>query len=697
MAGYFAEDEWCVEMNVRCNGCFEIYDSEFGLCPFCGCYPGCSAHEVYHISPGTELVGRYIIGNVLGFGGFGITYKGWDKKLETVVAIKEYYPGGIVNRPPGTQDVIVVSSKKKAEFDYGLMRFIDEARNMAQFSSHRNIVNVFEYFEANNTAYIIMEFLDGCTLGQLMEEKGPTLSLDESIEIVLNVAEGLKVVHGKGIIHRDISPDNIYICNNGNIKLIDFGAARFSADHSNNYTIILKPGFAPPEQYEQMSVQGPWTDLYALGATLYYLTTGQKPEESTDRKIKDTLTEPVKINPAIPLHISDAITKAMALEAHMRFDSAESFAMALRGEKRVVSVVKEKKIKKTGQIAGLCAAFALVVAVAVIFGFVIKDSRMIADLDEAAITVWYEDNGNEKEKQIYEEIVEEYCETYDCIQVDLVGIPADEYKSRIREALHNNSAPDVFESSGLSDSDLNYAGELFDVVYPSRAEDSSFFTKLFNKGSRKDCLFLENYEDVFASGKKLPLGFNTSVVYINKSLVSVTDIPEKIVSYDQLQRLIGEDETILVNEELIGDFEQIFDADVSGKIKQGSREMFINGEAPVYFADTSEFFEIRNMISMDKGIPAVVPIKIAEMQISFSSFWSVSQTSSEDENKAAEAFLSFMLSDSAQNKLFSGNSTEKALPVNRSAMKTFADTHKDFDFILKEKNNSIFAGDKDEL
>ena len=148
-------------MGKRCNGCFEIYDENFEICPECGYFDGAEPREPNHLCVGTVLTERYIVGNVLGFGGFGITYKAWDSKLDSVVAIKEYYPSGIVNRPPGTKNLLLFSGHRKREFEHGLLRFVEEARNMTNFNTHRNIVNVYEYFEENNTAYIVMEFLDG--------------------------------------------------------------------------------------------------------------------------------------------------------------------------------------------------------------------------------------------------------------------------------------------------------------------------------------------------------------------------------------------------------------------------------------------------------------------------------------------------------------------------------------------------------
>ena len=150
-------------MRIRCSNCFYEYDEKLGLCPNCGYVEGEDFAEAYCLTPGTRLTDRYIIGETLGLGGFGITYKAWDVQLETVLAIKEYFPSGLVNRTTGDPTVFLVANKRAQEFEYGKQRFLDEARNMAKFSSHHNIVNVFNYFEANNTAYIVMEYLDGMT------------------------------------------------------------------------------------------------------------------------------------------------------------------------------------------------------------------------------------------------------------------------------------------------------------------------------------------------------------------------------------------------------------------------------------------------------------------------------------------------------------------------------------------------------
>ena len=381
-------------MKTICMNCFHEYDGDLGLCPFCGYSPDEQETEVCCLKPGIVVKGRYIIGRRLGIGGFGIIYKAWDTKLETVMAIKEYYPSGLVNRLPGETDVILVAKKREKEFIYGKTRFLEEARNMAKFNTHKNIVNVFEYFEENNTTYIVMEFLDGMTMSETMEKRNAPMSIDKCLMITKDICEALKSLHGEGIVHRDVSPDNIFLCSDGTIKLIDFGAARFSEGTESKLTIILKPGFAPPEQYEKVNRQGPWTDIYALGATMYYALTGVKPEESTNRIIEDDLKDPRDIDSEIPKNISNAIIRAMAMEPQFRFQNIDDFEKALFSGKTVRLPEAERKRKKRIRVAGIAAAVIILAAISGVFYKNWDAEKQAVTLPDAQIVLWYEKTGN---------------------------------------------------------------------------------------------------------------------------------------------------------------------------------------------------------------------------------------------------------------------------------------------------------------
>ena len=250
-----------------CEKCGRPIADSAAACPYCG-YS--RTEEVPNaLQPGWEIAGRYRIESVIGIGGFGITYRAYDKKLACTIALKEYFPSGITNRIPGSKEVILYAGKRTEEFRQGYARFLNEAQNMMQFHSVPNIVQVREYFEENGTAYIVMEYLRGHTLKTEIE-RAP-LEWERTVAIGAVVCDALAALHRKGIVHRDVSPDNIFLCDDGKIKLIDFGAARVSVQQTP-LTVVFKDCFTPPEQYSRSAHQGPQTDIYALGATLYQQT-----------------------------------------------------------------------------------------------------------------------------------------------------------------------------------------------------------------------------------------------------------------------------------------------------------------------------------------------------------------------------------------------------------------------------------------
>ena len=224
---------------------------------------------------------------------------------------------------------------------------------MAKFNTHPNIVNVYEFFEENNTAYIAMEFLNGMSFKQFIAERGGRVDWQTAVQVVLSVLDGLKEIHRAKIIHRDVSPDNIFLVPTGQgnndykVKLIDFGAARFaSGQEEKTLSIILKPGYAPPEQYRSKSRQGPWTDLYAVGAVLYRAVTGIMPDESVNRMVEDHLRPPKEVVPEIPQYLSDSIMRAMALNQELRFQNVDQFREAIQQKTKVRTVEGELKRRK---------------------------------------------------------------------------------------------------------------------------------------------------------------------------------------------------------------------------------------------------------------------------------------------------------------------------------------------------------------
>lgn len=319
----------------RCLGCMEEYQDEFHMCPLCGYEEGTPPKEPYHMLPGTILGGKYLVGKVLGFGGFGVTYIGYDTKLERKVAIKEYLPGEYSTRMPGTTEVLTHDEEKSKQFQKGLSKFVEEAKILAKMQDCNGVVKIYDSFMENSTAYIVMEYMEGMELAEYLKEKG-RLSVEEAKEILHPILIALKEIHAQGIMHRDIAPNNIYLLNDGRVKLYDFGASRYvSSSHSKSLSVIVKPGFAPAEQYSSRGEQGPWTDVYSLAATFYNMITGIVPEDALDRIEKEELQKPSKLGVNIKKSEENALMNALNIKAEDRTRDIETLEKELYHDDKV--------------------------------------------------------------------------------------------------------------------------------------------------------------------------------------------------------------------------------------------------------------------------------------------------------------------------------------------------------------------------
>lgn len=305
----------------------------------------------YSLQRNTGLIGRYVIQKVLGQGGFGITYLGIDKLYGNKVAIKEYYPQKIAMRKAQYEDVVTVTSiEEKNNYNKGKKRFLDEAQVMARFNKNEGIVKILDFFEANNTAYIVMEYLEGITLKQYLGKYG-VIQFRNLIEMMLPLREALIEIHSQGLIHRDISPDNIMVQHNSKLKLMDFGVARDYTESGNkSLTVILKPGYAPPEQYQTHGVQGPWTDIYALCATIYKCLTGITPPDAIARVMDDKFKEPDQLDGKLSPDIKKILWKGMNIFPEERYQDIVEFgedvcdALFIPEENKKLDLDNEKNI-----------------------------------------------------------------------------------------------------------------------------------------------------------------------------------------------------------------------------------------------------------------------------------------------------------------------------------------------------------------
>lgn len=365
-------------MKRRCLGCMEQYDDRFKVCPHCGYVVGTRAEEAVQMQPGTLLHDRYIIGRVIGSGGFGVTYLGWDGKLEQKVAIKEYLPSEFSTRMPGSSLVTVFEGEKGEQFRDGMKKLIDESKRLSKFQNEPGIVKIFDSFEENYTAYIVMEYLDGMTLASYLDHVG-TIPEDEAVSMLMPLMASLQTVHDAGLLHRDIAPDNIFLTRTGEVKLIDFGAARYATtSHSRSLTVIIKPGYSPEEQYRSNGNQGPHTDVHALAATLYKMITGIRPADAMDRysesetKGRDLIVPLHKIDKNISKNRENAILNGLNVRIEDRTADIESFIGELNSDKSVKRRYgKIKKIDIYSWPLWLKILIPVAVAVIAIFGILL--------------------------------------------------------------------------------------------------------------------------------------------------------------------------------------------------------------------------------------------------------------------------------------------------------------------------------------
>ena len=314
----------------RCLGCMEEISGY--PCPNCGFDPKVTPASNYVLPLGTVLNGHCVVGKVLGQGGFGITYMGFDLNLERKVAIKEFYPKGQASRYSTTSTCLQWPDDPQSQ-DFrksGTESFLREAKKMAKVEHIPEVVRVRECFYENGTAYIVMDYIEGKTLLAALKEKGP-MTWDQAREIFLPAVSAMEKVHQAGMIHRDLSPDNLMLTDKG-VRILDLGAAKdLSTGNGASSNQVAKSGFSPLEQYTQRGGTGSWSDVYAMAATVYYSLTGVLPPNATDRVEEDSLNWTLLIKRGVPTHVITALQKAMNITAKGRTQTMAELLKGLEG------------------------------------------------------------------------------------------------------------------------------------------------------------------------------------------------------------------------------------------------------------------------------------------------------------------------------------------------------------------------------
>lgn len=330
-----------------CIHCMQKVDDKFDICPYCGEKYVDTQPEINHIPQRSVLADRYIIGPAWR-GSFGFSYKAWDTQIENTVVIQEFFPS-VVNRSPGQLQVVPYSEQGKVDLAKGIASFWEETRIITNFFSYLNSENIYNFFEENGTAYFAMKYLEGISFKKYVNLHGGKIDTDTAVMIASKILQALSVIHGQGILYRNLSPDNILINGKDVVILYSFDSAKIPDDGTEiRMCSLCRPGYVPLEQYETKSKQGYYTDIYAVGACLYHAVTGIVPIDSIERvanikKGKDGLTPPRCINPDIPKNLERIILKAMAIKPELRFQTTEEMLKALFEQMLVEDVQVEPK------------------------------------------------------------------------------------------------------------------------------------------------------------------------------------------------------------------------------------------------------------------------------------------------------------------------------------------------------------------
>lgn len=520
---------------------------------------------------------------------------------------------------------------------------------MAKFGSHRSIPNVFEFFEENNTAYIVMELLKGIALNDYLHKNGGKIDSDLAIMIANEVGNALKSLHEQNIIHRDVAPDNIFICTGKEIKvkLMDLGAAKLADSTDDVVDIILKPGYSPTEQYDNSNNIGPWTDIYALGATLYVMLTGVKPDESTNRKINDEVIPPNEINPLLSENLSNAIMKAMALERHMRFKNVNEFLEAINGGRKVTTLAVERKRRNLKRIFGI-VTLCLVLCIGVVFGykaFLNKQSKQY--LKPANISLWFSVAEGSNEEAAMQLIKADFESTFEGVTVELKAIPENKYKEVIENATNNGSLPTLFESSGMSRDVLDKALDL----------DNILSSEQFNSA-----LFLNQYDKFYDNHKQLPLAIEVPVAFLVTNGAESIDYGNKhFLNLDEF----GYDKIAI--DEL---HSELIHKNFSNISNDYDRTAFLNNEnneSAVMLSSTMVINEVRTTLTNYEK--TFVYPQSKRIQCNFIYEWSM-YAENKDEIAAGERLLSWMLGNVYQNYMMVSKCNDGQIPVNQVCFET---------------------------
>lgn len=642
---------------MRCLNCFKEIDDK-DICLYCGNNNLNIKNKPNCLQPGVLLNNeRYLIGKALNAGGFGIVYRAYDIKLEMIVAIKEFFPASLATRVVGKKDIILVENNRGISFSQSKESFLLEAKIMEKFKNNPNVVSGRDWFEENNTAYIVMEFIEGINVRDFMQQNDNKLDLESTQWITKQITNALKDIHAKGYIFRDLTPDNIMITtdldDSGHniVKLIDFGAAvniNTRVDTAKD-DIVLKPGYAPIEQYVSGGVLGAYTDIYALGATIYRMLSGLVPYEVTDRNKEDILEKLIDLDNTIPEYIDRTIMKAMAIDKKIRFQSVEEFESAFIHDQDVLYPEEElRKLKNKkriffGLMMSICVALAGV-------GYFIKSRKDIGikNIEVTADTITVMMPCDDVDISMIHEIVETFEKENEQIKVEIEYVPVDKYYERLNG---KEKLPTVFFNDQSYDNDaLAPLDELLDSI---DLDDYYFYKEAKNKFKTR-----------------IPLGFDAAVCYVNEN----TGNTDGVLSREELNK-----------SQIAYNLDYLMSIDKQSYSNIVAKDAFLNEETPYYIGNVTEWDSIADKLG---GYWTVKPFTKV-LQVRLGDYVSISKEASKNQQNAGMLFIYQLLGDLAQNNRYiQGNGL---LPINKETGDVYFNVaHKEFSFIKKQKDINIY-------
>ncbi len=676
-------------MEGFCYNCFKKTGG-YDVCMHCGYVNGTSNQPEYMLQPGMVLDNRYVVGTILGIGGFGVTYKAWDTRLGIIVAIKEFYPQTLASRVPGSTELFLFTGDKMDSFMNQKQRFIKEGKNLAKFANDPHVVNVLGTFSENSTAYIVMEYLDGVSLKEYLVQQGGSLSLDEASRIIDGVIRGVQSIHGLGIIHRDISPDNIYVLPSGSIKILDFGAARLEEYDEWAENIVVKKGYAPPEQYRANMEQSYYTDIYAIGATWYKLITGVTPEESVDRWEEDLLIRPSQMQTVQEIETLDVvdhvIMKSLALQPEDRYTTTQMMLDAIYNkEVKSVPVTEKKSYANIVWIPVVLLFICSILAFTTIprnssgtnsnseggdesttvqEAVVEKEPQGIAAMEiesgDISLTIWTESN----ESGTYDDLVEAFEEQYPEYGVELIQI---EDESEL-ELLSEDELPTItrIPVDGFECADLTPVVESLDLENYYLLEQELEGTLLDGNGQiyflptgMQPYVWYTDTKDAEDAGIALPevadsleLVGEINKDYLNGTRFSMSDLMKLEQVYAPGSYDVTSDtcELSLWEEDLRNYFVWVAECAESGIAKSQYSKV---SSLPLFmdYGGLSNYKTVEYRSYYDGYLELIPVVYEGELQVELYRTMYVNGEAEENEQLIAMLFLAFMLSEEGQDIL----------------------------------------------